>query len=70
VDGVLPQGTFSSQRLEMLRLAFDLLCAGHGHKAAVDAHQLPELLVLAGLDLSTHATRDLLGILVRRGVAV
>eukprot|EP00892_Ulva_mutabilis_P012735 jgi/Ulvmu1/9834/UM056_0075.1 len=56
----LPTAALTAPQLERLRHAFELLCQGSGQEAGVRAHQLPEIMVMAGMDLSAVDTRNAL----------
>ena len=62
---ILPTAALTAPQLERLRHAFELLCEGSGREAGVKAHQLPEIMVMAGMDLSATDTRNALAELVR-----
>ncbi|KAG2498462.1 hypothetical protein HYH03_003716 [Edaphochlamys debaryana] len=59
-------GTLSERDIEMLRHSYTLMAAGDGPDAGLLAHQLRELVVMAGLDPAAPATKALVEELMRR----
>lgn len=62
---LLPTAALTAPQLERLRHAFELLCEGSGQQAGVTLHQLPEIMVMAGMDLSAPDTANALTEMVR-----
>ncbi len=59
-------GTLSHKDIEMLQHSFILMAGGDAPKNGLELHQLRELVVMAGLDPASTATRELVGELLER----
>lgn len=59
-------GTLSHKDIEMLRHSFILMAGGDAPKNSLELHQLRELVVMAGLDPASTATRELVTELLER----
>jgi hypothetical protein len=64
---LLPTRCFTAPQLEMLRHAFELLCTDTtaGESQGVSREQVVEIMVMAGLDLSSPDTINIITQLVR-----